>query len=84
LARVFEAMPPAAAAARIAPLSDDVRLAIALRMRARSLAAVITAMPPPEAKRLAEAMASQGADRIEAARQTVTAGAAEGWPASGG
>ena len=67
-AAVFQAMPPAAAAARLSLLPDDLSLPIAERMRPRALAAVLAALPPPEARRLTLAIAARGADAARQAR----------------
>ncbi|HMP61574.1 MAG TPA: MotE family protein [Phenylobacterium sp.] len=64
MVKVFEGMKPKDAAARMTVLSDEVRLPIAAAMKERALSAMLAAMPPNEAKRLTESLAS----RFEAAR----------------
>lgn len=64
MVKVFEGMKPKDAAARMTVLDDSVRLPIAAAMKERALSAMLAAMPPDEAKRLTESLAS----RFEAAR----------------
>ncbi|MDP1875335.1 MotE family protein [Phenylobacterium sp.] len=64
MVKVFEGMKPKDSAARMTVLDDSVRLPIAAAMKERALSAMLAAMPPAEAKRLTESLAS----RFEAAR----------------
>jgi flagellar motility protein MotE (MotC chaperone) len=64
MVKVFEGMKPKDSAARMIVLDDSVRLPIAAAMKERALSAMLAAMPPDEAKRLTESLAS----RFEAAR----------------
>ncbi|MBU2135996.1 MAG: hypothetical protein KKA45_07345, partial [Alphaproteobacteria bacterium] len=64
MVKVFEGMKPKDSAARMTVLDDSVRLPIAAAMKERALSAMLAAMPPDEAKRLTESLAS----RFEAAR----------------
>ncbi len=64
MVKVFEGMKPKDSAARMTVLDDSVRLPIAAAMKERALSAMLAAMPPEEAKRLTESLAS----RFEAAR----------------
>jgi flagellar motility protein MotE (MotC chaperone) len=68
LAQVYQAMPPGPAAARLAALSNEVRLPIADRLRPRTLAAIVAVMPPADARRLTEALASRPDGLARAAR----------------
>jgi flagellar motility protein MotE (MotC chaperone) len=76
LVKVFEAMKPADAAARFVLLNDDVRLPIAAQMKERSLSAMLSKMPPAEAKRLTESLAARFLAQANAARQTINPPAA--------
>lgn len=62
LVKVFEGMKPKDAAPRMVLLDDAVRIPIAARMKERALSPIIAAMPPIEAKKLTEALASRFAD----------------------
>ncbi len=64
MVKVFEGMKPKDSAARMTVLDDSVRLPIAAAMKERALSAMLAAMPPEEAKRLTESLAS----RFESAR----------------
>jgi len=75
LAQVYQAMPPAAAAARLAALADEVRLPIADRLRPHALAAIVAEMSPADARRLTEALASRGDGQARAAQSALEAGA---------
>jgi flagellar motility protein MotE (MotC chaperone) len=59
LVKVFEGMKPKDAAPRMTLLDDSVRLPIAAKMKERSLSAVLSQMPPSEAKKLTEALAAR-------------------------
>jgi flagellar motility protein MotE (MotC chaperone) len=59
LVKVFESMKPKDAAPRMVLLDDSVRLPIAAKMKERSLSAIIALMPPPDAKKLTEALAKR-------------------------
>ncbi len=67
LVKVFEGMKAKDAAPRLVLLDDSVRLPIAAKMKERALSAVIAQMPPPEAKRLTEALARRYSDAVNAA-----------------
>ena len=67
LVKVFEGMKAKDAAPRLVLLDDSVRLPIAAKMKERALSAVIAQMPPPEAKRLTEALARRFSDVVNAA-----------------
>lgn len=67
LVKVFEGMKAKDAAPRIVALDDSVRIPIAARMKERSLAAIVAAMPPLEAKKLTEALARRFSDAKAAA-----------------
>lgn len=73
LVRVYEAMKPKDAAARMAILSDTVRLPIAAKMKERSLSAVLGFMPPAAARELTEKLAQRyaAADPLNQARAAV-------------
>ncbi|MDP1737595.1 MAG: MotE family protein, partial [Caulobacter sp.] len=70
---VFSAMKPKDAAARMAILDDSVRLPIAAKMKERTLAAILAQMPPAEAKKLTESLATRFAasTSLAAARTAV-------------
>jgi flagellar motility protein MotE (MotC chaperone) len=72
LIRVYEAMKPKDAAARFSLLEDSVRIPIALKMKEKSLSAILAQMSPPEAKALTERLAN----RLAAARSVADARAA--------
>ncbi len=59
LVAVFSAMKAKDAAARMTLLEDSVRLPIAAKMKERTLAAILAQMPPVEAKKLTENLASR-------------------------
>ncbi|HVK43072.1 MAG TPA: MotE family protein [Phenylobacterium sp.] len=75
LVKVFETMKPKDAAPRMVLLDDSVRIPIAAKMKERSLSPIIAAMPPPEAKKLTEALANRFADvkRVAAAANAAVA-----------
>jgi flagellar motility protein MotE (MotC chaperone) len=72
LIRVYEAMKPKDAAARFSLLEDSVRIPIALKMKEKSLSAILAQMSPPDAKALTERLAN----RLAAARAVADARAA--------
>jgi flagellar motility protein MotE (MotC chaperone) len=78
LVKVFESMKPKDAAPRIVLLDDAVRLPIAAKMKERSLSAILAVMPPAEAKRLTESLASRFADVKKVAAAASAAAAAPG------
>lgn len=78
LIRVYEAMKPKDAAARFSLLEDSVRIPIALKMKEKSLSAILAQMSPPEAKALTERLAN----RLAAARSVADARAAVSAPPS--
>ena len=57
LVRVYEAMKPKDAAGRITLMDDSVRLPMAAKMKERALAAILSQMPPEDAKALTEKLA---------------------------
>jgi flagellar motility protein MotE (MotC chaperone) len=57
LVTVYEKMKPANAAAVFATLDDKVRIPVAAKMKASTLAQILAQMPPPEAKKLTESLA---------------------------
>lgn len=59
LVTVYQAMKPAEAAAVLSQLDDKVRLPVAAKMKERALAAILAKMPPAEARRLTESLASR-------------------------
>ncbi len=59
MVKVFETMKPKDSAARMTVLDDSVRLPIAAAMKERALSAMLAAMPPNEAKKLTESLASR-------------------------
>ena len=59
LVKIYEAMRPKDAAAVMAQLDDKVRLPVAGKMKERSLAAILSQMPPVEAKKLTEKLAGR-------------------------
>lgn len=59
LVRVYEAMKPKDAAARMTLLDDSVRLPLAAKMKERSLSAVLSFMSPEDAKSLTEKLAQR-------------------------
>jgi flagellar motility protein MotE (MotC chaperone) len=75
LVKVFESMKPKDAAPRIVLLDDAVRIPIAAKMKERSLSAILAVMPPAEAKRLTESLASRFTDvkKVAAAAQAAAA-----------
>ncbi len=73
LVRVYEAMKPKDAAARITLIDDSVRLPMAAKMKERALAAILAQMPVDDAKNLTEKLAARvsGAQSIAAARNAI-------------
>ena len=73
LVKVFELMKPKDAAPRMVLLDDAVRLPVAAKMKERALSPILAAMPPAEAKKLTEALASRFAEvkKVAAAAQAV-------------
>ena len=73
LVRVYEAMKPKDAAARMAILSDAVRLPIAAKRKERSLSSVLGNMSPAAARELTEKLAQRyaAADPLNQARAAV-------------
>jgi flagellar motility protein MotE (MotC chaperone) len=59
LVKVYSAMKPKEAAAVMVQLDDKVRVPVAAAMKERILAAILAAMPPAEAKKLTEKLASR-------------------------
>jgi flagellar motility protein MotE (MotC chaperone) len=74
LVKVYEGMKPKDAAARMAILSDPVRLPIAAKMKERSLSTILGYMPPAAARELTEKLAQRfaAADPLNQARAAVT------------
>ncbi len=77
LVTVYSAMKPKDAAARMVTLDDGVLVPMAAGMKARTLAAIIAMMPPPDAKKLTENLA-----RRYAAAQVIKDGQAAVAPSS--
>jgi flagellar motility protein MotE (MotC chaperone) len=75
LVKVYEAMKPKDAAARMTVLSDDVRLPIAAKMKDRALSAVLAQMPVAAAKELTEKL-SLRMSAADAAKQALAAASA--------
>lgn len=77
LVKVYEAMKPKDAAAVLARLDDKVQVPVAAAMKERSLAAVLAAMRPEEAKTLTEKLAARfdAADALKAKAQAAAAAA---------
>lgn len=73
LVKVFEGMKAKDAAPRLVALDDSVRIAIAARMKERSLASIVAAMPPAEAKKLTEGLARRFSDAKAAAERAAAA-----------
>ncbi len=74
LVTIYEQMPPAAAAARMTLLDDNVRLPLAAKMNPRKLSAILAQMPAADAKTVTEKLA----DRLgaaDAARQALASNA---------
>lgn len=84
LVRIYEAMKPKDAAARMTILSDSVRLPIASKMKERSLSTVLGFMPAPAAKDLTEKLAQRYAQAapLNQARAAVAPPAAPARPAA--
>jgi flagellar motility protein MotE (MotC chaperone) len=83
LVKVFEAMKAKDAAPRMVLLDDSVRLPIAAKMKERVLSAIIAQMPPPEAKKLTEALARRyGAARTLAQNAAAAADPSLSQPAA--
>ena len=59
LVRVYEAMKPKDAAARITLMDDSVRLPMTAKMKERALAAILAQMPVDDAKALTEKLANR-------------------------
>jgi flagellar motility protein MotE (MotC chaperone) len=59
LVRVYEAMKPKDAAARITLMDDSVRLPMAAKMKERALSAILAMMSPEDAKSLTEKLAKR-------------------------
>jgi len=59
LVKVYEAMKPAAAAARISLMDDSVRLPLAEKMKERKLSDILAQMAPEDAKSLTEKLAKR-------------------------
>jgi len=76
LVRVYEAMKPKDAAARMTIMSDEVRLPIASKMKERNLSTVLGYMPPAAAKDLTEKLAKRYATSPRAAEVKAAADAA--------
>jgi len=76
LVRVYEAMKPKDAAARMTIMSDEVRLPIASKMKERNLSTVLGYMPPTAAKDLTEKLAKRYAASPRAAEVKAAADAA--------
>jgi flagellar motility protein MotE (MotC chaperone) len=72
LVKVFEAMKPKDAAARMAILDDSVRLHVGAKMKDRALSAILAQMPPVQAKELTEKLANRLA-AADAAKQALAA-----------
>jgi flagellar motility protein MotE (MotC chaperone) len=73
LVRVYEAMKPKDAAARITLMDDSVRLPMAAKMKERALAAILAQMPAEDAKALTEKLAARvsGAQSLADARNAL-------------
>jgi flagellar motility protein MotE (MotC chaperone) len=73
LVRVYEAMKPKDAAARITLMDDSVRLPMAAKMKERALAAILAQMPAEDAKALTEKLANRvsGAQALADARNAL-------------
>ncbi|MCE2986560.1 MAG: hypothetical protein LW830_01690 [Phenylobacterium sp.] len=80
MVKVFENMKPKDAAPRMVLLQDSVRLPIAAKMKEKSLALVLAQMPPEEAKKLTESLAS----RFASVRSAANASGAAPAPAPAG
>lgn len=82
LVKVFEGMKPKDAAPRMVLLDDSVRIPIAAKMKERALSAIIASMPPAEAKKLTESLASRFADakRVATAANAVATAPAAATP----
>jgi len=81
LVTIYEQMPPAAAAARMTLLDDNVRLPLAAKMNPRKLSAILAQMPAADAKSVTEKLA----DRLgaaDAARQALASNAPTPTPAA--
>jgi flagellar motility protein MotE (MotC chaperone) len=73
LVRVYEAMKPKDAAARITLMDDTVRIPMAAKMKERALAAILAQMPAEDAKALTEKLANRvaGAQSLTDARNAL-------------
>ena len=69
LTLVYQKMKPRDAAAIFATLDDKVRIPVAAKMKDAALAAILSQMPTPEAKKLTESLAQ----RAERAKQALNA-----------
>lgn len=76
LVKVYESMKPKDAAAVFVSLNDEVRIPIAAKMKDRSLAAILSAMPPEEARKLTEKLAQrmQKAAEMKGKLDNITSG----------
>lgn len=81
MVKVFEGMKPKDAAPRLMVLDDAVRLPIASKMKERALSSILANMPPNEAKKLTEALASRFANLRKVAEQAQTGVAPAAAPA---
>ncbi|NEX94626.1 hypothetical protein, partial [Caulobacter sp. 17J65-9] len=82
LVKVYEAMKPKDAADVMTQLDDRVRLPVASKMKERSLAAVLAAMPAAEARKLTEKLAMRYAAADAAAEKLVAPNAPAAKPAA--
>ena len=82
LVKVFEGMKAKDAAPRMVALDDSVRIPIAAKMKERSLSAILSMMPPSEAKKLTESLAKRftSAKTLAANANTLAAAAASATP----
>ena len=73
LVRVYEAMKPKDAAGRMTLMDNSVRLPMAAKMKERALAAILSQMPPEDAKALTEKLANRvsGAQSLTDARNAL-------------
>jgi flagellar motility protein MotE (MotC chaperone) len=78
LVRVYEAMKPKDAAARITLMDDSVRLPMTAKMKERALAAILAQMPVDDAKSLTEKLANRvgGSQSLADARNALNPNAA--------
>ncbi len=74
MVKVYEGMKPKDAAPRLVLLDDTVRIPIAAKMKEKSLSAILAQMPPADAKKLTEGLATRfAAARAAAARNAAAA-----------